>query len=282
MAYRLKPGSRLTAGILYALIAFGVLFSTVCLPGSTARAAVLPSLTVAVTKSSVSIAGSLQAGAVNVATSGSGVKEANVTFVRLNPGVSASQLIAFANSKASREPNDASAFGTIVLVTEPGSEVQTTLQPGQYVAVAEAEEKPSANAVFAVAASNSPAVLPPPQTTIRSIDFGFRGPATLHQGELVRFENAGFVVHMNIAFPVRSRRAARQLARALRTDNKRLEGRLIAGPPVSLQGPVAHGVYQQETITAKPGWYVQACFMDTQDGREHTVLGMERVIRILR
>lgn len=87
---------------------------------------------------------------------------------------------------------------------------------------------------------------------------------------------------MNIAFPVRSRRAARQLARALRTDNKRLEGRLIAGPPVSLQGPVAHGVYQQETITAKPGWYVQACFMDTQDGREHTLLGMERVIRILR
>lgn len=132
MAYRLKPGSRLTAGILYALIALGVLFSTVCLPGSTARAAALPSLTVAVTKSSVSIAGSLQAGAVNVATSGSGVKEANVTFVRLNPGVSASQLIAFANSKASREPNDASAFGTIVLVTEPGSEVQTTLQPGQY------------------------------------------------------------------------------------------------------------------------------------------------------
>jgi len=26
---------------------------------------------------------------------------------------------------------------------------------------------------------------------------------------------------------------------------------------------------------------VQACFMDTQDGREHTTLGMERIIRIL-
>jgi hypothetical protein len=37
---------------------------------------------------------------------------------------------------------------------------------------------------------------------------------------------------------------------------------------------------QQEVLNANPGYYVQACFMDTQDGREHTVLGMERVIQI--
>ena len=37
---------------------------------------------------------------------------------------------------------------------------------------------------------------------------------------------------------------------------------------------------QQQVLNAKPGYYVQACFMDTQDGREHTQLGMERVIRI--
>ncbi len=31
-----------------------------------------------------------------------------------------------------------------------------------------------------------------------------------------------------------------------------------------------------------PGWYVIACFMDTQDGREHSQLGMDRVIQVVR
>jgi hypothetical protein len=39
---------------------------------------------------------------------------------------------------------------------------------------------------------------------------------------------------------------------------------------------------QQEVITAKPGVYVIACFMDTQDGREHTQLGMERMIKVVK
>jgi hypothetical protein len=28
--------------------------------------------------------------------------------------------------------------------------------------------------------------------------------------------------------------------------------------------------YQQETITAEPGWYVEACFMETQERVSHT------------
>ena len=45
---------------------------------------------------------------------------------------------------------------------------------------------------------------------------------------------------------------------------------------------LTHGSYQQEVISARPGYWVLACFMDTQDGREHTQLGMERVIRIVK
>ena len=45
---------------------------------------------------------------------------------------------------------------------------------------------------------------------------------------------------------------------------------------------MSHGAIQQERISAKPGWYVEACFMETQDGREHTRLGMVRVIRIVK
>jgi hypothetical protein len=33
-------------------------------------------------------------------------------------------------------------------------------------------------------------------------------------------------------------------------------------------------------LHAKPGYYVEACFMDTQDHREHTRLGMERPVRV--
>jgi hypothetical protein len=274
--------SSLRAHALVALTTGCVLVAAVSLGDNAAHAAALPLLTVGLTKSSVSVSGPLQAGGVNVITSAAGLNEANVTIVRLNPGVSAAELLTFAKSKAGRDPNNVDKFGSLVLVTEPGSEVQTTLQPGQYVAVGEVEEKQTGSVTFTIAASASPAALPTPQTTIRSIDFGFRGPATLRNGSLVRFENEGFVVHMDIAFPVKNGRAAKQLVRALRSGNKRLERRLIAGSPVFFQGPVSQGVYQQETIHAKPGWYVQACFMDAQDGREHTLLGMERAIRILR
>jgi hypothetical protein len=50
----------------------------------------------------------------------------------------------------------------------------------------------------------------------------------------------------------------------------------------SFQNPVSTGAVQQMTVNAKPGYWVLACFMDTQDGREHTRIGMERILRIVR
>ena len=61
-----------------------------------------------------------------------------------------------------------------------------------------------------------------------------------------------------------------------------MDARIVSGQPVDFHGPLSQGAFQQEVITAKPGWYVQVCFMDTQDGREHTLLGMERIIKITR
>jgi hypothetical protein len=43
-----------------------------------------------------------------------------------------------------------------------------------------------------------------------------------------------------------------------------------------------HNQSEQQVMTNKPGYWVLACFMNTQDGREHTQLGMERVIRIVK
>ena len=253
--------------------------------GGAARAATLPTLTITASGSSITVSGSPHAGAVNVVSSVSGGKEAAIVLFQLKPGVSAAELEAFLRTKASGDPNSVGKYGAIVLDVEPqpgsSNETQTTLGSGEYLALVIAGEgPPKAHVAFAVASSTTPVALPAPQATVRSIEFGFKGPSTLRDGELVRFENEGFLVHMDVAFPVKSRAAAIHAANLLLKGKEKQAQKLIAGAPVTFAGPVSSGAFQQELITAKPGWYVQACFMQTQDGRDHTQLGMERVIKI--
>jgi hypothetical protein len=250
-----------------------------------AQAAGLPTVTASVNASSITVGGALQSGGVNVVSTATGVKEAGVVLILLKPGVSTAEVIAFSSSPGAKDLNNVSKLGSIAFDTEvaPGraSEVQTYLQPGNYVALATQEEgPPKARTSFTVTAAKAPVALPAPQAAIRSIEFGFRGPSTLKDGELVRFENEGFLVHMDFAFRAKSRKGAKEIVALLRADKERQVGTLTAGPPAGFAGPLSPGAYQQETITAKPGWYVQVCFMDTQDKRGHTLLGMERIIKI--
>jgi hypothetical protein len=268
------------AAVLLAMAGLGAL------PGAS-DAASLPTLTVAITSSSATVSGALQSGAVNVVSTDTGVKEAAVIIFRQNPGVSNAEIEAFSKSKTERDPNNADKYGSIVLDVEdnPGStsEAQTYLQPGQYIELTAAGEKPAKiEAHFTVAPATSPVALPKPEATVRTIEFGFRGPTTLKDGELVRFENEGFLVHMDAAFPVKNMKDAQKVVKALKTGKEKGLEKLVAGAPITFAGPLSPGAYQQETVTAKPGIYVQACFMDTQDGRSHTLLGMERIFKILK
>jgi hypothetical protein len=252
---------------------------------SSAQGAALPTLKLSMTASSITVTGTPQAGAVNVVTSATGVKEGTAILFQLKPGVTPAQVYAFLATKAAGDPNAASKFGTIVFDAEAESgktgEAQTILAAGEYLALGGAGEGgPKTHAVFTVAPSASPAVLPTPGATVGSIEFGFRGPSTLHDGEVVRFENEGYLVHMDVAFPVKSRTMAQKAVKLLLAGKEKQLGKLIAGQPVGFAGPLSPGAFQQETITARPGWYVQVCFMDTQDGRSHSVLGMERIIKI--
>ncbi len=113
-----------------------------------------------------------------------------------------------------------------------------------------------AHAIFTVTAAASPVALPAPEATIRSIEFGFHGPSTLHDGELVRFENEGFLVHMDVAAPVKNMKAAKQVVKDLLAGKEKAFEKLISGPPAGFAGPLSHEAFQQETITAKPGIYV--------------------------
>jgi hypothetical protein len=253
----------------------------------TARASSLPTLTLAVSPSAIAVSGATQSGAVNVVATDTGVKEGSAILFALKPGVNAAEVYAYLESKGGKDPNAASKYGSIVFDEEAErgvtSEAQTSLQPGQYLAIViEGEGKAKAHTAFTVTAAPSPAALPTPEATIRSIEFGFRGPSTLHDGELVRFENEGWLVHMDFAVPVKNKAAAGKLLKDLLANNEKAAGKLFAGPPVGFAGPLSTGGFQQETITARPGYYVQLCFMDTQDGRSHTQLGMERVIKIVK
>lgn len=253
---------------------------------ATSQAASLPTLTVAITPSSASVGGALESGAVNISASDTGVKEGSVIIFRLGKGVTLAEVESFAASKkATHDPNNSSPYGSLVWDAEvnPGGPVEaaTVLQPGQYVVLVGESEKPvQLRTHFVVAAAKAPAALPAPAATEKTIDFGFKGPSTLHDGELVAFENEGWLVHMDFAFPVKNMRAARAVVKALLTGREKGLQKYIAGAPVGFAGPLSHGGMQEETISAKPGIYVQVCFMATQDGRVHTRLGMERIITI--
>jgi len=250
-----------------------------------AQAATLPTLNLSLTASTIIVSGSPSAGAVNVVTTATGVKESSAILVKLKPGVTPAEVLAFLATKGAQDPNNASRFGSIVYDVEASTgqtvEAQTTLEAGEYVALAGAGEgPPKAHTAFKVASSTAPIALPAAAATERSIEFAFKGPSTLHDGELVRFENEGFLVHMDLAFPTKSRATAVKAMNDLITGREKAVGKLVAGQPITFAGPLSSGSFQQETITAKPGWYVQVCFMGTQDGRSHARLGMERIIKI--
>jgi hypothetical protein len=256
--------------------------------GSVQASPTLPKLSLSITSSSISAAGSMQSGGVNVVTTNGGKKEASAILFKLAPGVDAGEVEAFLRSKRSQDPNAAGRYGSIVFDAESipahgTSEVQTYLTPGEYLALgATGHGRPRLHTTFTITAAADPVALPRPEATISSIEFDFRGPSTIHRGELVRFRNQGYLVHMDIAFPVKSRQAAKEVAVGLKKGDMKGLGKLIVGPPVSFQGVVSHGAFQQEKITAKPGWYVQVCFMETQEHQPHTLLGMERPLRITR
>ncbi len=288
MSYRLThraPRGRLSKALPLACALLALTMSAIA-TGS-AQAAPLPTVSIAVTPSSATVTGPLQAGAANVVSTAT-TKETTVILFYVKPGVSLAEVEAFAKqSKESKDPNKAAKYGTIAFDVEANpkakTEAQTILQPGQYVVLTGQGEKPVVkSATFTVTAVPSPVALPTPEATERSIEFGFRGPTTLKDGELVRFENEGFLVHMDVAFPVKNAKTAKTVVQDLLTGKEKGLEKLIAGAPVGFAGPLSSGAFQQEIVTAKPGIYVQACFMDTQDGRNHTRLGMERIIKIVK
>ena len=244
----------------------------------------LPTLTLAMNGKSITVGGTLQSGAVNVVSTVTKEAQGNPALVRLDPGVTFAQAQAAVQGHHG-DPNYLDPYGALVLYTSTNkgvsSSVQTSLQPGNYVAIDFTNSGPHPHALFTVTQAANPASLPAPQATLASIEFGFRGPGTLRDGQLVRFENQGFLVHMIIALGVKNTKTAAKVTKLLLEGKDNKAGNLSTSF-LTFDGGLSTGQMQQQVLTAPPGIYVLACFMNTQDGREHTQLGMERTIRIVK
>ena len=239
----------------------------------------LPTLNIAVTgKTGINVSGSEVSGAVNVTSTFSGKGQGAYGLVRLNQGVQFQQAFQAVQSHHG-DINALTPFGSLIADAGAPGTIQTVLTPGNYVALNVTGNGPSASAQFTVTPSSSPASLPAAAATETSIEFGFKGPNVLHDGTIVRVENGGYLVHMDALIGARSRAGAEKIIALLKAGQDRKAQKLATGF-VDLMDPASPGAMQQQILNAKPGYYVQACFMDTQDGREHTQLGMERVIRI--
>lgn len=249
----------------------------------------LPTMTVALNGKTVVIGGQTVSGAVNVVSTVTKEPFGSTLLFRLNPGETPAVFgqAAAAVGAHHGDLNYLSPFGSIVFdagTAKGTGSAQADLAPGTYVALDPGNGNSRGtppHAVFTVTPSAAPAPLPAAQATENSIDFGFTGPKTLHDGELVRFVNLGFVVHMDVWQKVKSMSVAKKLVALLLAGNDKAAGKL-APAQGGFEGPVSTGGLVQLTIAEPPGIYVQECFMTTQDGREHTVIGMERIIKIVK
>ena len=271
-----------TAGIL-------AVTAALAFTASAGAASPLPILNIALTNTTgVAVSGSTVSGAVAVSSTFSGKAPGGPNsngptwgLVRLNPGVSMLQAVAAVQSHHG-DINALTPYGSLFADGSAPGTVQTVLSPGNYVALNITGNGNPGLAPFTVTQSSSPASLPAAAATQTAIEFGFRGPSVLHTGTIVRAQNGGYLVHMVIAVGVKNAATGRRVMALLRAGKDRAAQRLANRQFITLAGPISPGGMQQQVLQAKPGYYVEACFMDTQDGRAHTRLGMERLIRVVK
>lgn len=228
----------------------------------------------------------IEAGALNVTATFSGKVPRNsmgpsAGIVRLDPGVTIQQAAGAVNSHQG-DIDALTPYGALVVDEQAPGTVQTTLTPGNYVALNSTGNGQPGFAPFTVTASSSPAKLPAASATETAVEFTFHGPTVLHDGTIVRARNGGYLVHMVVLVGVRDLATAHTVMTLLRAGKDHQAQKLASRNFVDLLDPVSPGGMEQQVLHAAPGYYIEACFMDTQDHREHTQLGMMRLVRVVK
>jgi hypothetical protein len=255
---------------------------------SAVASATLPTLTVALNGKTVVIGGSTVSGAVNIQTTTSKEAAGGTFLFLLKPGVTDADFgqAVQAVSQHHGQFDYLDPFGSIVYdaVAPKGvSTGQGVLPAGNYVAIdsnTNSHRAPPPHAFFKVSTSASPASLPTPQATVDAIEFAFKGPSTLHDGELVDFDNEGFLVHMFVWEKAKSMATAKQALALILSGHENKVGKKQFTAEGGFVNPLGSMQSEENTITEPPGIYLMNCFMDTQDGRDHATIGMDKIITI--
>jgi hypothetical protein len=276
----MKRAALVTVAVSIAAIASGLVLKT----ASSVAAWSLPTLTLALTKNTVTVGGAEVSGAVKIVATVSGEKADAPALILLKPGVTPAELGKAAAALPRDAPLDAiDPYGSFVFdgnaTAGVATSAETWLPPGNYVAV----NNGNGFTPFTVARSTDPALLPAPDAEIDGIDFAFRGPTALHDGEVVRFKNDGYLIHMFLYAQVKTPADAAKAEALLLANNVPEAKKLYAtGVHGQFAGPLSHAELQQEVINQPPGTYILLCAMNAQDGRDHYVLGMFRTITIVK
>ncbi|MGZ6669848.1 MAG: hypothetical protein ACXVH3_34825 [Solirubrobacteraceae bacterium] len=280
--------SRFRSLVVFSSAIAAVLLGLVGGVTAASAAPTLPTLNIALTgKTGISVSGSEVSGAVNVVSTFTGKGQGSFALVRLNPNLPPQTAIQEGFQAVQSHHGDENALtavgdSVIASAQAPGS-IQTVIEPGAYLALNVTGMGTPAFKMFNVTQSPSPAPLPAAKAKQTAIEFGFRGPTTLHTGTMVRAQNGGYLVHMIDLLGVKSKADGQIALAGLKAGKGQKFFRPLSnGVFVSLLDPASPGALQQTVLNAKPGWYVEACFMDTQDGREHVQVGMERLVHIVK
>lgn len=270
------------SGIAPAVLALAAIFG---LSTGAARAGApsRPAVTLTITDASMSIPVTVPAGytAITVINNGSMPHEAS--FVRVNPGVTLDQVIAFAPTAiSSQDVADFVAFLKLVQFyggvsgVDPDSSVAVVvnLTPGTY-AVADTEHFDAGLfASFTVAGPASDVAPPLADATVTERDFAFDAPATIPAGlRTLEVRNIGAQSHELSLARLDPGYTVQDVLAALQQGQE--------GPPppwvhkatsIEPQGP---GLTQWVTLNLTPGTYAMLCFMpDVNTGMPHALEGM--------
>src|SRR6266576_2108048 len=259
--------------ITTAVVAAGL---SLAIPGGTALAAhtapaahtghstALPVITVTMNGTTITVGGALESGGVKVVSTVTGEPAGGPTFVRLNKGVTVAQFF----KAAQGDPNNIALIASIVFSPQANkgtSSAQVSLRPGHYLAVDGASSSPTLPfTTFNITKAASPAKLPAPKATMSSIEFSFRGPGTLHNGDLVRFSNDGFLVHMIVAARGASLAGAQKIAKLLK-EGKNGQAQQLATGFTTFVNALTHGAFEQQVVHVRPGFWVLVFFLCSRD-----------------
>jgi hypothetical protein len=239
----------------------------------------VPTIAVSVGKSTITAApaGPVASGPTRLTFTRNGKGDIDAFLVSLRAGVTVDELRA-SLAKESEEALSLIFLEASVSLSDQARSraVTVTLRPNVAYVLVSSGGRSFGLTTLTTAGADSGAKAPAPDARIRMVDYGFRGPQTLPRQGVIRVENRGLATHFALAFPLRPSAQAKRVKRALRAGSEKAIGRLVAGPPVTVQNLLSPGSANDDEVRfPRRGRYAFVCFFGA-----HNALGMYRIYRV--